>query len=314
MSIGPSPDDLVGDVGTVGCSRVSVSRGSPPRILRRRRAHPQTGRNHGGRLHSPRLAAEVPHHRGEARPRRARPRREDRRAGAAGRGLRGDLHRACTRPPSRSRRPRSRRTPTPSGSRAIPGAHMTLFPKVREAAPRARAPTTSSSSAAGSSRPTTSPKLEDDGHREGLHARRHHRRRSPTWLSERLSARTRNERLTRGPLRAQGKELFRAQGIPTPAGRRAPAPRGGRRARRGQLGGRSVVKVQVQVGGRGKGGGVVLVDSPERAAEESRAAARAPASTATWSTGCSCEELLPIAQRVLHLDPARPLAPATTWR
>ncbi len=28
------------------------------------------------------------------------------------------------------------------------------------------------------------------------------------------------------------------------------------------------MKVQVQVGGRGKGGGVVLVDSPERAAEE----------------------------------------------
>jgi len=35
-----------------------------------------------------------------------------------------------------------------------------------------------------------------------------------------------------------------------------------------ELGGKSVVKVQVQVGGRGKGGGVVLVESPERAAEE----------------------------------------------
>ena len=35
-----------------------------------------------------------------------------------------------------------------------------------------------------------------------------------------------------------------------------------------ELGGKSVVKVQVQVGGRGKGGGVALVDSPERAAEE----------------------------------------------
>jgi succinyl-CoA synthetase beta subunit len=35
-----------------------------------------------------------------------------------------------------------------------------------------------------------------------------------------------------------------------------------------ELGGKSVVKVQVQVGGRGKGGGVVLVDSPERAGEE----------------------------------------------
>ena len=65
----------------------------------------------------------------------------------------------------------------------------------------------------------------------------------------------------------QGKELFRAHGITTPRGIVAETPERAAEATR-ELGGRSVVKVQVQVGGRGKGGGVVLVDSPERAAEE----------------------------------------------
>ena len=65
----------------------------------------------------------------------------------------------------------------------------------------------------------------------------------------------------------QGKELFRAQGIETPRGIVATTPDEAAVATR-ELGGGSVVKVQVQIGGRGKGGGVVLVDSPERAAEE----------------------------------------------
>jgi succinyl-CoA synthetase beta subunit len=65
----------------------------------------------------------------------------------------------------------------------------------------------------------------------------------------------------------QGKELFRAQGVETPRGIVATTPEGAAEATR-ELGGGSVVKVQVQIGGRGKGGGVVLVDSPERAAEE----------------------------------------------
>jgi succinyl-CoA synthetase beta subunit len=64
-----------------------------------------------------------------------------------------------------------------------------------------------------------------------------------------------------------GKDLFRAQGIPIPRGVVASSPEGAAEATR-SFGGRSVVKVQVQVGGRGKGGGVVLVDSPERASEE----------------------------------------------
>jgi succinyl-CoA synthetase beta subunit len=64
-----------------------------------------------------------------------------------------------------------------------------------------------------------------------------------------------------------GKDLFRAQGIPTPRGTVCRTPEEAAEAATG-FGGRAVVKVQVQAGGRGKGGGVVLVDSPERAAEE----------------------------------------------
>jgi succinyl-CoA synthetase beta subunit len=62
-----------------------------------------------------------------------------------------------------------------------------------------------------------------------------------------------------------GKDLFRAHGIATPRGIVAStAPEAAEATRR--LGGRSVVKIQVQVGGRGKGGGVSLCDTPEDAA------------------------------------------------
>ena len=73
--------------------------------------------------------------------------------------------------------------------------------------------------------------------------------------------------------------------------------RGDRGARR-----RSVVKIQVQVGGRGKGGGVELCDSPEAAAA---AAARMLGSTFKGFavTRVLVEEQLPIA-RVLHVAPA----------
>jgi succinyl-CoA synthetase beta subunit len=62
-----------------------------------------------------------------------------------------------------------------------------------------------------------------------------------------------------------GKDLFRAHGIPTPRGIVAPSPEAAEAAAR-DLGGASVVKIQVQVGGRGKGGGVELCDTPEAAA------------------------------------------------
>jgi succinyl-CoA synthetase beta subunit len=64
-----------------------------------------------------------------------------------------------------------------------------------------------------------------------------------------------------------GKDLFRAQGIPTPGGRVCRSADEAADAA-ASFGGGAVVKVQVQVGGRGKGGGVVLVSSPEAAASE----------------------------------------------
>jgi succinyl-CoA synthetase beta subunit len=62
----------------------------------------------------------------------------------------------------------------------------------------------------------------------------------------------------------QGKELFAKHGIPVPRGIVAETPEAARAATE-ILGGTSVVKVQVQVGGRGKGGGVVLADTPDQA-------------------------------------------------
>jgi succinyl-CoA synthetase beta subunit len=65
-----------------------------------------------------------------------------------------------------------------------------------------------------------------------------------------------------------GKDLFRAHGIETPRGIVVTTPDAAADATR-ELGGRSVVKIQVQVGGRGKGGGVERCETPEAAAEAS---------------------------------------------
>jgi succinyl-CoA synthetase beta subunit len=90
-----------------------------------------------------------------------------------------------------------------------------------------------------------------------------------------------------------GKDLFRAHGIPTPRGEVAVSPDEASAAT-GRLGGSSVVKVQVQVGGRGKGGGVALCRSPEEARE---AAARMLGADFKGHpvTRVLVEELLPIA-------------------
>ena len=91
----------------------------------------------------------------------------------------------------------------------------------------------------------------------------------------------------------QGKDLFRAVGIPTPHGIVCDTAEAAADATR-ELGGRSVVKVQVQVGGRGKGGGVVLVDSPDRAADEAGRLLREGFGDRPV-TRVLVEELLPIA-------------------
>ena len=64
----------------------------------------------------------------------------------------------------------------------------------------------------------------------------------------------------------QGKELLRKFDVPVPEGRVATTPEEAAEATRG-LGSSVVVKAQVQVGGRGKAGGIKLASSPEEAQE-----------------------------------------------
>ena len=91
-----------------------------------------------------------------------------------------------------------------------------------------------------------------------------------------------------------GKDLFRAHSVATPLGRVAMTPGEAAEATRA-FGGKSVVKVQAQIGGRGKGGGVVLVDSPERAAQETERMLRDGFKDMPV-TRVLVEELLPIAR------------------
>ena len=68
----------------------------------------------------------------------------------------------------------------------------------------------------------------------------------------------------------QSKQLFARYGIPVPAGQIANTPEEVADAARKIGGAKWVVKAQVHAGGRGKAGGVKLVDSPEKAAEAAR--------------------------------------------
>ncbi len=61
----------------------------------------------------------------------------------------------------------------------------------------------------------------------------------------------------------QGKEILRKYGVAVPEGRAAFTPEEAEEAARGLGGGRFVVKAQIHAGGRGKGGGVKLADSPQ---------------------------------------------------
>ena len=62
----------------------------------------------------------------------------------------------------------------------------------------------------------------------------------------------------------QGKSLFAEVGVPVPDGRVARTPAEARGAA-AELGGTVVVKAQVQVGGRGKAGGIKLAADPDEA-------------------------------------------------
>ncbi len=67
----------------------------------------------------------------------------------------------------------------------------------------------------------------------------------------------------------QGKKLFREYGVETLEGVVATSPEEAREAAE-QLGGPVAVKAQVQTGGRGKAGGIKVVDDPEDAEEAAR--------------------------------------------
>jgi succinyl-CoA synthetase beta subunit len=66
----------------------------------------------------------------------------------------------------------------------------------------------------------------------------------------------------------QAKELFQKNGIPVPRGQVVRSPAEAREAAHSLGGERWMVKAQVHAGGRGKAGGVVLVDSIERVEAE----------------------------------------------
>jgi len=67
----------------------------------------------------------------------------------------------------------------------------------------------------------------------------------------------------------QAKEILRRYGVATPRGKVTDDPEEARRICE-ELGGRCVVKAQIHAGGRGKGGGVKLAQSPEMARDLAR--------------------------------------------
>jgi succinyl-CoA synthetase beta subunit len=97
-------------------------------------------------------------------------------------------------------------------------------------------------------------------------------------------------------LEHQGKDLLAAHGIPVPRGVVASTPQQAREAAAG-FGGAAVVKVQVQAGGRGKGGGVALVGSADEAAERAEAMLR-DGFAGLEVTRVLVEERLPIAREL----------------
>lgn len=64
----------------------------------------------------------------------------------------------------------------------------------------------------------------------------------------------------------QAKEIFSRFGVKIPRGKVTDSPEGAKKIAE-EIGGRVVVKAQIHAGGRGKGGGVKLADTPEQAFE-----------------------------------------------
>ena len=68
----------------------------------------------------------------------------------------------------------------------------------------------------------------------------------------------------------QGKQLLAAQGIPVPSGEVAETPAEARAAAE-RIGGKVAIKAQVQVGGRGKAGGIKVAETPDEAEAHAQA-------------------------------------------
>ena len=71
-------------------------------------------------------------------------------------------------------------------------------------------------------------------------------------------------------LEYQGKQLFAQQGVPVPEGRRATTSEEARKAA-SELGFPVVIKAQVQIGGRGKAGGIKLANDADEAESHAKA-------------------------------------------
>jgi succinyl-CoA synthetase beta subunit len=67
----------------------------------------------------------------------------------------------------------------------------------------------------------------------------------------------------------QGKEIFSQYGIPVPVGEMAEKPDGARKIAE-KIGNKVVIKAQVHAGGRGKGGGIKIAESPAEAEARSK--------------------------------------------
>jgi succinyl-CoA synthetase beta subunit len=68
----------------------------------------------------------------------------------------------------------------------------------------------------------------------------------------------------------QAKEILKGYGVPVPKGRMAETPEEARKIAE-EIGAKTiVVKAQIHAGGRGKGGGVKVVNSPEEAEKAAR--------------------------------------------
>src|SRR5512136_166661 len=68
----------------------------------------------------------------------------------------------------------------------------------------------------------------------------------------------------------QAKEILKGYGVPVPKGGVAETPEEARKIAEGIGGKAIVVKAQIHAGGRGKGGGVRLVKTPEEAEKAAR--------------------------------------------